>query len=300
MEQELKAEIESEKLSAETGQADSQAQEQEQAQILAGEQRARETGWVPKEEFRGDLRKWRDAGSWNEHADRVLPIARANNKKLEEKIATLETALASSKDTLNRITKMQEKFSGDFYHTELSKITTQIEQAVADGDMARYRELRQQEAKLVRPETVKVEESKSEADVIHPEVAHWRADNPWFDPESATPTADVAMTAYVLAVGNQLAKKNDPTCLPGKEKEFCQKITEMVKKEFPHKFSNLNRQRTEIDEPGLRGGEGFSSGNNNRDWNHLPPEAKAQCINIYLKQFPGSTKEDYVRAYPWD
>ena len=292
MEQELKTETKSEESSAETERADSQAQEQVQAE----EQHARATGWVPKEEFRGDPRKWRDAGSWNEYADRVLPIARATNKALEEKIAALETELATSKDTLTRITKVQDKFSGDFYDTEVANIEAAIERAVEQGDIPLYRELRTKRDKIVKPEAMKAEEPKAQAESIHPEVAQWREQNPWFDPESTTPSA---MTAYAMAVGNQLAKQNDPISLPGNEKAFCQRITETVKKEFPHKFANPNRQRTEIDEPDLRGGEGFSSGNN-RDWNHLPPEAKAYCVNVYLKQFPRATREEYVKLYPWD
>ena len=274
---------------------------EEDGQAGKDEERARESGWVPKEEFRGDLRKWRDAKAWNDHADRYLPIARATNKRLEDELAALKMELKTSKDTLGRITKMQDKFSGDFYTTKIAEIDGAIEQAVSEGDVDRYKKLKTQRDQIIKPEPLKEEEPKPDVARIHPEVARWQADNPWFrvDPKSAS--GDEVMTAYALYAGRQLAEKNDPVSMSGKEKEFCTKVTEMVKARFPDKFSNSNRQRTEIDEPGLRGGSEVSGvGGNHRTWNNLPVEAKQHCTNVFLKQFPNRTREDYVKIYPWD
>ena len=49
------------------------------------EDRAAQMGWVPVDKFRGDPAHWVDAETFVKKGEEVMPILRANNRRLEEK-----------------------------------------------------------------------------------------------------------------------------------------------------------------------------------------------------------------------
>ena len=298
MEQELKQEISEQGLETEGGEQEQQADDTQRLEL---EQKARESGWVPKEEFRGDLRRWRDAESWVKHADQYLPIARATNRRLEEKTAALEQELATTRDTLRAITQMQDKYSGDFYEAKAGEIEAAINEAVSNRDVDQVKTLRAQLAKLTKPEPVSkpAETDNNQPQSIHPAIAQWKAENQWFDADLLNPKGDDVMTAYAMRVGAILQAQKDPVSAPGQEEAFCRKVTEMVKAKFPEKFSNPNRQRGGIDETSLRGGSESGVAGNRRTWNDLPQEAKDYFSNVFKRDWPNATREEYVGKYPW-
>ena len=58
------------------------------------ETKAREMGWKPLEEFKGNPDNWRDAEVFVERGEEILPIVRKDNEKLRAEVAQtkLETA----------------------------------------------------------------------------------------------------------------------------------------------------------------------------------------------------------------
>lgn len=279
MEQELKEELQEEE------QTPDETQETTPPADSAEEERARVTGWVPKKEFRGDVTKWRPAGEWNKHAETMLPIAKAAMRRLEDDNAALRKEVAITKDTLSRMVKVQEKFGGDFYETKLAELNTQIDEAVNAADVARFRELDGQRAKLVKPEPVKMEAETNPADMLHPDIKAWAERNPWLE-------SDADMGTFTVVVHKQLIDAGSPLVQAGNEKALCAEMERRVKTAFPHKFTNPNRSKGDLDEASVRGAETTTT----KDWNDLPPDAKAQCIE-FMKRNPRLTKEKYVQSY---
>ena len=64
------------------------------------EQAAREMGWRPKEEFRGDTAKWVDAETFVSRGENFIPILRADREKLRGENAEIKSALAETKTLL--------------------------------------------------------------------------------------------------------------------------------------------------------------------------------------------------------
>ena len=58
---------------------------------------AREMGWRPLAEFRGDAEKWVDAETFVSRGEHYLPIIKADRDKLQAKNAELEASLAETK-----------------------------------------------------------------------------------------------------------------------------------------------------------------------------------------------------------
>ena len=53
------------------------------------EEKALEMGWVPQDKWTGDPDKWTDARSYVERGEQILPILRANNRRLQDDLLTM-------------------------------------------------------------------------------------------------------------------------------------------------------------------------------------------------------------------
>ena len=293
MEQELKEEVQETQETQEAGQTD-QAEETQKAQKQADEEiKARESGWLPKEEYRGKPDKWSAAKDWNDRAERVMPIMKAILKETKEELAATKAELATLKSTTERVVTVAEKYSTDAYQAKLDEIRALELQAVNDANVEEFNRLQAQKDKLVKPEPIKEPVTpKPEPPKVHPAYTDFVTKNSsWFG-------RDQKMTQYAEFVADRLAKTKDPVSLPGKQDDFFRKVTEEVQATFPQHFRNPNRDRQDLDETPFRGGGDDSSSNNGRDWNHLPPDAKAACAQL-MKDFPGYTQEQYLETYPW-
>ena len=244
--------------------------------------RAKMQGWVPKEEFKGDPERWISSEEFVKRADNMMPILKSVNKKYEGQIGTLSEELKQTKDTLNRIVSIQQKYSTDQYEARNSDLEARKLQAVQDGDTEQYNRLVEQQTKLPKPEPIAEPEKKTSQ-----ELERWKGDNPWF-------TEDPELHEYAMIISGQLANNNHPYNSPENAYKFGDVVKSKLEKMFPDKFKNPNKSKTDVDEPSVRGGETPPS--NGKGWNDLPQEAK-DYYNTTYKNIPGGTKERYIKDY---
>ena len=260
----------------------------------AHEDKAKRSGWAPKAEFKGAPDQWRDAGEWNERADTVLPIMKATNKKLEEELSRLGKENTETKDTLKRITKVNDEYLTGQYDSQMADINTQMETAVEIGDTEAFTRLREQEANIVKPEPITVPENKEEPAVQEPstETVRWMNDNPWFGKEENA-------SNLAKLVAGQLPE-NDPLRQPGNEYALGEYAKRQAQAIYPNVFTNPNQEISDMDEPTIRGTETVTAIKNGKTWNDLPQDAKDHC-NKLLKNprlvAAGFTKEKYMATY---
>ena len=67
---------------------------------LSAEKDARAMGWRPEDEWDGPAGKWITAEEFIERGDKIMPILRANNKKMREELLTRDRDLATLKESL--------------------------------------------------------------------------------------------------------------------------------------------------------------------------------------------------------
>jgi hypothetical protein len=276
------------------------AQEQEQAAleakkqqaIVEAEAKARKTGWVPEPEFKGDPKNWRPAEEWNERGDEYIPFIKAELKETKEQLTGLEGENKSLKTKIEKMTTVQDKFVEDFYDKSISELEEQELKAVEEGDTETFQRIREQKDKIEKPEPVAEPEPGDQLDQEHPVFKQWKTDNPWFE-------TDPRMARYAVMVGNELAEAKDPTAVPGREAEFGAKVTAEVKAAFPDKFTNPKQNRSDMDEPTIRGGEPSETGNGAKGWDDLPADAKQHCKKL-MAEHEGYTVEEYIKHYPFD
>jgi hypothetical protein len=122
------------------------------------EDRARQNGWVPQEEWRGEPGQWRDAKTFNDRADTYAPA-------LKRKLAKLEEAREFERlQNEERIRKLEENFEKKFKSTQrmtqealrlqrqqmLEDFESQKRAAAAAGDTEAYDKIRAKEDKVYR------------------------------------------------------------------------------------------------------------------------------------------------------
>lgn len=165
------------------------------------EQRAKEMGWVPQEQWKGDPEKWTDAEEYVERGEKVLPILQANNRRQREELLTRDQKIGNLQQQLDATKAIVQGLEKNFNETierrlaeQKAQLKGQIKDAREDNDVDRELELRDQldqlsdaerEAKAKREENKKKLEAEqprqtsTDADTS-PAFEAWKKDNPWF------------------------------------------------------------------------------------------------------------------------
>ncbi len=192
----------------------------QQAQISTIEDQAREQGWVPKEEFQGDEHKWVEAGEFIRRGELFKKIDQVSRsaKRAEQTLAQFKNHYLKMQDIANQ--------------NAIKSLKAERAAARADGDFEKVDAIEEQiETVKEYNETAKQEIlTATEVPEVHPEVAEWVERNDWYN-------KDLPMKAYADSVAMQLSRQGiqGSALLKGIDAE--------VRKAFPAKFSNPNRER---------------------------------------------------------
>jgi hypothetical protein len=248
------------------------------------EERAKMQGWVPKEEFRGDPERHITAEEFVNRADHMMPILKTVNKKLETKLSDRDRELAETKETLKRVVSIQEKYATDNFNAKKAEIDEKKRKAIEENDLETYDKLNTAEKNLAPPEPLKEPE---------PETKPPEALETWFDENKAWWNVDKDLTQYAVIIGDKLARDNDPLAVPGKEREFADKIKGELKVMFPTKFENPNQDNSEFDAGDTGGGGEVTIAQKITD---LPQEAQQQFKKL-VGQISGYTEKQYLKDY---
>lgn len=184
------------------------------------EQRAMEQGWVPLDQWEGDPDDWRPA---KEFVDRG---------ELFKKIDELKRENRNVRSTLDELGKHHAKVREIEYKRALESLKAEKRQALNDGDADAVIEIdekidevkEQQRAAQVAPQPQQVEEPD-------PAFVAWSNRNTWYN-------NDRAMKAVADEIARELVLRGTRD-----KGEILKAVEAGVKKEFPHKFTNPNREK---------------------------------------------------------
>lgn len=259
---------------------------------------AREMGWVPKTEFRGDQTKWVDAGPYVKRGETVLPIVRAENRQLRSEVQGLRGQLAQRtaaeaelRASIDELRTFNTEVHKDRVKATRATVAAGIKKAREDGDIERELELRDQldeaNAALRESEAAPTSRGKTPAaaassttdPTIGPEMQAWQAANPWFGQEARK-------TNYALAVAKDI-RESSPQLVG--TKAFFDKVSEEVNAVF----SPPQRPGASKVEGGNGstnpGGGGSRPDPERKTFADLPAEAQA-VARAQSKRFAGPNK----------
>lgn len=183
-------------------------------------EKAKASGWRPKEEFEGDPDQWVDAGEF------------VRRKPLFDQLHTLKKQLSAAEKQQQQLAEFAANASKRARAEALAEIEAQKQQAFEAGNYKEFNEAQLRE-KAIYDATPRDEQPQvPAAPEIPPEVQDFAKRNErWFE-------KDRAMTAYAVDMAREYIE------VGGKTREEALKLVEAdVKREFAHKFVNPNKDK---------------------------------------------------------
>lgn len=242
------------------------------------EARAREDGWMPESEWKGDPAKWIPAEEFVKRGENFLPIVNAKLRKERERTAKLEA-------DVNELREGNKQFL-QFHEQTLAKEKKEREKAIADLEAERKKAITEGDGDAFDRADKKLQEARTAPPPKpagpSPDMQAWLIENPWY-------TTDKKLQKMADGLSDILAEES-PTL---KGRAFLDKLAELVKAEVPHKFLNPRREQVTTEN-----NERKTPSQKGRTYDDLPADAKAAC-DKFVKTMPGFTKEAYIQHYDW-
>lgn len=257
---------------------------------------ARELGWRPKEEFKGDEAKWVDAKTFVERGEHVLPIVKATNARLRSDLAAtnarleeVSAALKASKESTDALERYHQDDVKQKVEKARADLKAQLVAAKKAGDVESEVNLTDE---LTRLNTVDLTEAKVTDEPLpkpvqkdytkHPEFIAWKEDNPWFG-------TDIAKTAIARDISERLRASGETSI----GREYMDKVSVATAKEV----TRLGGGRATSKVEASKGGGGGGGNGGAKSYSDLPPEAKTAC-NSYERELVGPNRK-YKTTDEW-
>jgi len=254
------------------------------------EQEARSLGWVPQEEFRGDVAKWVDAETFVERGNSMVPLLKKTKADLEGKlgassqeIARLTGLVSASQEAIAALQEFHDEDTKRQVAKAKAGLLAELEQAKRDGDTKLEVKLtdelidlnaatKEAAAKPVVRQPIREERSEAVLDPIFTEFAK---ENSWFG-------TDMRKTSKAMGIAHIIRASEENDHLTGKA--FMQKVMEgmeEVGRPAPSKVAG----------GGPTGSHG--AGSSGKGFADLPADAKDACARQGKKLVgPGRVYKD--------
>lgn len=243
------------------------------------EARAREMGWKPKEEFELDPARWVDAETYVKRGEDILPVLRANNRRLSEDVVSLRKQLSETQQAIQDLKDFNTDIAKNNAKVRERELLTSIKEAKTAGDVDTEVQLTEQltdlKAEIKTAAAKPVVKPTPEQPVVTAEQKAWLAENPWFG-------NDKRKTGYAFGVAEEL-KSNG--LVPGSA-EFYKAMDKEIDKQF-----NQNSRREAASKVEGANGSGGASGGGDKSYADLPQDAKDACEKLAPK-FVGKSFKD--------
>lgn len=246
---------------------------------------AEQSGWVPKEKFRGNPDEWVDAEAFVKRGREINPFLRKSNERLKRELDEAKSELGDLKLTTKEFAAEFAKMKENAYKRAIGDLKAQRRDAIKDEDLALADELEERIDGL-KEEQKAIPVKKEEAKPAAPDMTaynEWKDDNRWYRPENEE--------AYDMAEVIALRLRKEDPSLVGRA--FLDEMTRRVKKRLPEAFENKNREKAPHEGPSSRGTTKDKHG-----YASLPADAKAACDKFVKAKL--MTQEQYLAAYEWD
>lgn len=240
------------------------------------EAEASKEGWAPQEQWKGDQSKWKTAQKFVEDGENINGILKS---RLDRQDTRINELLNSNKDlaAMGKKALQKEKAESERLLGELASVR---KQAITDGDGDAF-EKADEAMQHLRDSQV----SKPEQQPMAPAAQAWVAENKWYG-------TNQTLSIQADGIADRLRAQGYDDTSPG----YFEQLTLQVKEAFPNEFENPNRNRAGTTEAG---GERGSGDSDKKSFDDLPQDAKAQ-YEVFLRDIPEFTKEDYLSQYEWE
>lgn len=257
------------------------------------EAEARDMGWVPETEFKGDKKpaKFLDAKEFVERGETVLPFVQRENKRLKDELTKRDKDYEQRFEKLTKAAELTLKKQREDHEKELASLTTQREAAVKAGDVQTFKALDKQitDHKANAPQVEDISPADPKADPI---VQAREVEAKWVDTNKDWYGKDAVMTGYANYVSQGFLAENPNITM----EENLRKTEEAVRQQFPMKFKQTGAN---AHAPVDSGGDPKPSDNGSKTptFDKLPAEAKAFAGAAKERGEWKGTLEEWAKVY---
>lgn len=253
---------------------------------------AREMGWRPQAEFRGDTAKWVDAETFVSRGEHFLPILRADRTRLQAKTAELATSLeetrallSASQEAIAELRRFHDEDTSRQVAKARKDLISEIKQAREDGDVDKEFELQSEVTKLdaavkAAPKPAATPAPTKPPATQDPEFIAWEAENQWF-------RTDARKHALAMSIATELRQDQANAKLVGRA--FYDRVGEEVDAYLApaSRTSKVGNSRSG------GGGNAPLPSPADRTFSDLPAEAREACATFAKKLVgPGRAYKD--------
>ena len=250
---------------------------------------AESMGWIPPERFKGDPERYIDAAEYIDRGEKVLPIIKENNKRLQAELASVRAAssataaaLAMAQKSIEQIEERHTVATQKAVERARDEVKLQLARASEAGDHAGVAELTDQ---LTQLREVEVAAPPPKAAPVSlppdPSLVAWTAENAWFG-------KDRRKTALAVAIAQELREGGEASIGAA----FFSKVSAEMEKTLPSAAPAADKVE------GARGGGDAPRGTRGKSFANLPADAKAAC-KAEAKNFVGPAKR-YKTEAEWN
>lgn len=223
------------------------------------ETEAREHGWSPKEEFKGDEAKWVDAETFMKRADDMLPLLKAQRDRFKRDYEAL-------KKDVKRMSAHMEGVEKRSYERALADIEQRHSQAVEAGDLKAANAAAKEMRELKPVEERNPAELKAQAEEA---LDAFRDENPWYDKANLAGASETEQLGRIY--WDRMVDKNIELTKTMAPAEFFAYVTNLTKDKYPALFTKAPREKPGSAVEGVTAGRPRGS---SKSWDNLPADAK--------------------------
>jgi len=236
---------------------------------------AREGGWAPLEEWRGDKDKWKDAETFIREGIKI-------QGKQHDKIDRLQNSMKTVEENLKKMAASEARRTRKALEEQKARLEAERQEAFEMQDADRFNQVDQQ--------LKEADQQLSETDDLQAQIdafeSKFKERNSWYQ-------EDKAMTAFALQSAQHLKQ-----AFPDLDQDsYMGELERIVKAQFPNEFRNPNK-----DSGSMAGGDAPkqpASQSKKKSFDSLPKEAKEafEELNMYMPAGRKMTKADYAKSY---
>lgn len=273
------------------------------------EVRARSMGWAPKEAYLRDKLgpedQWLPADKYVEKGESIMPILKATNRKLSDKVdkqerelADTRAALTAASEAIEELKNFNSTINKERVKDQKTEIMAQLSQAKKDGDVEAEVQLTDKLSEVnaaikeaAKPPAKAVPPVDANAPQVTEAAKQWMGENPWFG-------TDQRKTGYAHGLANEWKASGKTLGTP----EFFEHVDAEMSKMFDRNAERRGNPSKVDGTNNSSGGQGTS-----RTYADLPEDAKRACEKAAERlvgpnrawKTVADWRKRYVETYDW-
>ena len=256
----------------------------------AVEQLARESGWVPEDEWEGDKppkNGFTTAEQFLENSKYLFPKVRKENQELRKEVKELKQSTKELQQTARQFhdfTQQQITRERAAMEQRIQQLEAERVDAINTGDGARF-QATEAEIQALRSQTAQQPAAPAASPEQERLLNEFIEKNPWY-------ANDPVMRDWADAHAARLKAGGVP---PGQP--IMAAVAEEARRAFPDRFTP--EQSGDARPGSVEGGGTPRNDYGRKTFDDLPNEAQ-EAYHRFRKLVPGLTKKDYLANYEWE